>query len=79
MIFEEGQIITRNGIEYCVLDTIDYANKTYVLFASQSDKIGFSFFEVQRIKDLFNLFEVTDDNLNNILMSLYEAKNYGDK
>ena len=74
-MFEEGQIFNKDGDEYCVLDVLEYEGKTFVLFSIESGKVGFSFYQVDLEGDNYNLVSVIDDNLNNILMNMYEEKN----
>ena len=74
-MFEVGQIFNKDGIEYCVLDLIEYNNNTYIFMSVEDGNIEYLFYEVKKINDGYNLELIIDDELNNYLFSIEEVKN----
>ena len=73
-MLEVGQIYNKDGFQYCVLDFINYNNKRYVLLSRESEKITYIFFELFEFNDIFQLVEVKDEVMNNILLECFERK-----
>ena len=77
MIFEEGQIFNKDGVEFCVLDTIEYNGDNYVLMSIETGEkgIGFSFYHISLNNNEYELEYIDNEEINNTLLSLYEEKN----
>lgn len=75
MNFEEGQIIERDGKTFCVLDIIEYNNDVYILMSRESEKIGYGFFKHEKVNGGHRLALVTNEDLNQKLMEIYERRN----
>lgn len=74
-MFEVGQIFNKDGIEYCVLDLIEYNNNTYIFMSVEDGNIEYLFYEVKKTNNGYNLELIIDDELNNYLFSIEEVKN----
>lgn len=75
MNFQVGQVFNKNNNEMCLLELINYENKLYGLFSMESNKVTFIFYEIYDTGTNYKLLAITDDNLNNKLLSIFEEMN----
>ena len=74
-MFKVGQVFNKNGKDYCVIDIINYMDKTFLLLSEQDDKISFFFYDVILLNNNYKLLKVKNQSLINELYSLYEERN----
>ena len=75
MKFKVGQVFKKLGKVYCVLDVINYNEKTYVLFSVETGrKFYFDIYEIQEEIDSYNLLKVKEQELFNSIMYIFEKK-----
>ena len=76
-MLEVGHEFERNGINYCVVDIVDYENKSYCLLSieKENEKISFAFYEYKvEMNGDFTLDSVEDEELISKLFDIFEEK-----
>lgn len=75
MNLQVGQIFEKEGNTFCLIELLNLDGKDYALFSVESSKISYIIYEINTTDQGYNLIAVTDDSLNNRLMSIFEEKN----
>ena len=72
-MFQIGQIFVKNGIEFCLIELVNYDGNLYGFFSVEDKKIDYIFYEMKQTETGCKLVAVVDENLNNILFSMVES------
>jgi len=75
MNFKVGQVFNINGNELCLLELINYGNDLYGLFSMEDKKFSYIFYQIVDTGSNYQLISVVDDDMNNMLMTIYEEMN----
>ena len=78
MKFKEGQILNIENTSHCLLKIIEYNGRVYGFFAAEADKLIYLFYEIRDNGNGYELFKVIDENLNCILLSIFEEMESND-
>lgn len=76
MNFQVGQVFNKNNNEMCLIELINYDDKCYGLFSIEGTKVTFAFYEIYDTGSNYKLLAITDDNLNNKLLGIFEEMNH---